>query len=266
MPLSKPFVIATEGQTVDGRKISREWLSQMADHYDPRVYTAVANLEHFISALPDSVFGAYGKVVSLSTQVADVMGEKKMQLLAVVDANEQLVALQKAGRKAFASIEILHDFVGKGIAYLGGLAFTDTPASIGTESMKFSIGGAAGERFSCSEEVTIEFEAEERAGDSLFAKVKELIGLGKKNVDDRFADHGKAVEVIAQSQKELLEAYASAASRLEDLDKKLKAAEASITSGQEAFSALQKTLGQSDDSNRHRPPATGGNGQVKTDC
>ena len=39
--ISKPFVIATEGATVDGRNISRDWLTQMASNYDPKVYTAV---------------------------------------------------------------------------------------------------------------------------------------------------------------------------------------------------------------------------------
>ncbi len=85
MPLSKPFVIATEGATIDGRNISRDALLQMAKNYDPKVYTAVANLEHFLSYAPDSLFSAYGKVVSLSTQETDILGDKKLQLLAVVE-------------------------------------------------------------------------------------------------------------------------------------------------------------------------------------
>lgn len=40
------FVVATEGATTDGRKINREWLSQIAKNYDPKKYGARINLEH----------------------------------------------------------------------------------------------------------------------------------------------------------------------------------------------------------------------------
>ena len=44
MPITKPFAIATEGPTVDGRVISRQQIEDMARHYDPAAYTAVVNL------------------------------------------------------------------------------------------------------------------------------------------------------------------------------------------------------------------------------
>jgi hypothetical protein len=277
MPLSKPFAIATEGKTVDGRTISRDWITQMAASYDPKVYTAVANLEHYLSSLPDSVFGAYGKVVALSTREVDVMGDKKLQLMAVVDANDKLVSLQKAGQKCFASMEILHDFIGKGIAYLGGLAFTNTPASIGTEAMKFSFAAAPGERYAFADEIAIEFEAaatEPSAGESLFAKVKTLLGLGKKESDDRFADQAKAIEAIAQSQKDLLDKFASIEPVTGELiDGKVAPSAEEFAALKEAhdkvateFAALKEKLGTTDGDGGTRPPATGGNGQVKTDC
>ncbi|MFR0426333.1 glycoside hydrolase family protein, partial [Escherichia coli] len=40
----------------DGREIQREWLEQMAASYNPTVYTALINLEHIKSYLPDSTF------------------------------------------------------------------------------------------------------------------------------------------------------------------------------------------------------------------
>lgn len=276
MPLSKPFAIATEGPTIDGRNISRQWIEQMAGSYDPKVYTAVANLEHFLSMYPDSMFGAYGKVVELSTREVDVMGEKKLQLMAVVDANDKLVSLQKAGQKCFASMEVLNNFVGKGIAYLSGLAFTDKPASIGTESMKFSAAGASGERYAFDHGIEIEFEASgnETAGANLFAKVKELLGLGKKDADDRFADQGKAIEAIAQSQKELLDKFASIEPVAGELVEgnavpsaeefaALKEAHDKIAAD---FAALKEKLGTTDGNPNHRPPATGADGKKKTDC
>ena len=272
MPVSKPFVIATSGPTLDGRNISPEWITQMAATYDPKVYTAVANLEHYLSAVPDSIFGAYGKVVSLSTQEAEIMGEKKMQLLAVVDANEQLVSMQKSGKKAFCSMEVLNNFIGKGVTYLSGLAFTDTPASIGTESMKFSLSGAPGERFAFTGEVALEFETEQTmpsAGDTLFSKVKELLGVGRKDADTRFADAAQSIEVIALSQKQVIEESALLAQGLADQQAALKLTADALQQHQSDFAALIEQLGQTGDGTPHRPAAKGGDASqssVTTDC
>lgn len=270
MPLSRPFAIATEGPTVDGRKISREWLTQMAANYSTKVYTAVANLEHYLSSLPDSVFGAYGKVVSLSTRETEIMGEKRMQLMAVVDANDELVALQQKGKKAFCSMEVIGDFAGKGVAYLGGLAFTDRPASIGTESMKFSVAGTAGERFGFKEEIEIEFEPETKPetkpGDSLFNKVKDLLGLSKKDNDGRFADQANAITAIAESQKTLLDNFASFEQQVADAGAQVKKLTEEFAAAKKDFADLKKTLSETDGDASSRPPATGGNGTVTTDC
>lgn len=276
MPLSKPFAIATEGPTIDGRKISRDWIVQMAKNYSTATYTAVANLEHYLSSLPDGIFKAYGKVVSLSTREAEIMGEKKLQLMAVVDASDELVAMQKKGQKAFASMEVINNFIGKGVAYLSGLAFTDKPASIGTESMKFSAAGADGERYAFDQEVEIEFEAEQtNVGETLFTKIKALLGRGEKKTDDRFADLSKAIEEIALSQKELLDKFSTdieliagelqegkAFATADDV-KVLKEAQAKIVAD---FSALQAVLGTTDGDQTTRNPATGGNGRIKPDC
>lgn len=278
MALSKPFVVATEGPTVDGRNISRDWLTQMAGIYNPSVYTAVANLEHYVSSLPDSVFGAYGKVVSLSTREADIMGEKRLQLLAVVDANDELVALQKKGKKAFPSMEVQPEFAKKPLAYLTGLAFTDKPASLGTETMKFNMAGATIERFSFDTEVEILFEEESKpgTGELLFSKVKDLLRLNKKDVDARFADIGQAVAAIALSQKELLDKFSADIEPIvgELSQEKSFASADDVKALQEAqkkfaadFAALQQKLGTTDADTEHRGQATGGDGTtVKTDC
>ncbi|EPE4352479.1 TPA: GPO family capsid scaffolding protein [Escherichia coli] len=62
---AKRFRIGVEGATTDGREIQREWLEQMAASYNPAVYTALINLEHIKSYLPDSTFNRYGKVTAL---------------------------------------------------------------------------------------------------------------------------------------------------------------------------------------------------------
>lgn len=269
MPVSKPFVIATSGPTIDGRNITPEWITQMAGSYDPKVYTAVANLEHYLSSMPDSLFGAYGKVISLSTQEVEIMGEKKMQLLAVVDANAELVAMQQKGKKAFCSMEVLNNFIGKGIAYLSGLAFTDTPASIGTESMKFSQSGAPGERFAFDGEIALEFEAEatgKSPGDNLFNKVKDLLGLGKKDTDAQFADQGKAIETVALSQKDLLEKFARIEKDLADQGASVKLTAEAIETRRKELAELTEQLSKSPDGTTKRPAATGGDGKIATDC
>lgn len=269
MPISKPFSIATEGPTIDGRVISRDWIKQMAEAYSPAVYTAVANLEHYLSSVPDSIFGAYGKVVSLSTREVTIMGEKKMQLMAVVDANDELVSMQEKGKKAFASMEVINNFIGKGITYLGGLAFTDKPASIGTESMKFSVAGAQGERYAFADEIAIEFETAEQQpnpGEGLFTKIKALLTGTKKDSESRFADQSQSIELIAQSQKGLLENYAAIEQQLADLVTTTKASAEAFAKGQEEFAALKETLSKTDGNPTRRPLATGGDGTIETDC
>lgn len=266
MPISKPFVIATEGATIDGRNISRQWLTDMAKNYSQKVYTAVANLEHYLSSLPDGIFKAYGKVVSLATRETEILGEKKLQLLAVVDASQEIVDLQKKGQKAFSSMEVGQ--IGSGTFYLTGLAFTDTPASIGTESMKFSMAGMSGERYAFKDEIEIEFEGEEKpsAGDTLFAKIKDLLGVGKKDADARFADQANAIEVIAESQKPLLEGFARIEKEMAEIGASVKLNADAIAARQEEFAAFKAKVETTPDAAKQRPPATGGNGRVTTDC
>jgi hypothetical protein len=281
MPISKPFAIATEGATTDGRVITADWIKQMAETYDPKSYTALGNLEHYLSVIPDSIFNAYGKVISLSTRVGEVLGEKKLQLMAVFDANAAIVALQKAGQKMFTSIEVNPDFAKSGKAYLQGLAFTNNPASLGTEVMSFAAGAKenpfaarkheAGNLFTVAEEVTLEWETEKSSGDTLFTKVKDLLGMGKKETDANFADVSKAVEIIAQSQKDLIDRVAS----IDKFDTKeqdtktadsIKTLRESLEKVTADFADLKKTLGHTDADPKNRSAAAGGDGLIKTDC
>lgn len=270
MPVSKPFVIATEGQTIDGRNISREQIQQMAANYDPKVYTAVANLEHLLSYLPESTFSSYGKVVSLSTQETTILGDKKLQLMAVVDVNDAIVGMQKENKKSFASIEIVPNFLSKGIAYLSGLAFTDTPASVGTESMKFS--ASKQNVYSFKDEIEVVFEPEivqDKAGEGLFSKVMNLLNGKDKNYEARFTDVSKAVEAVATSQKDLLEKFNTASTELSAAAEKLKSITASIEVDRTAFAALKtevEKLAAQPNGQPRRTTATGGSTTEKTDC
>ncbi|EGQ7792761.1 phage capsid protein [Vibrio parahaemolyticus] len=124
-------IVATEGPTVDGRKITREWLTQIAESYAMTEYTALIWPEH-------KRFGGYG---SNWGKVVDVKAEEvdgKMRLFAKLEPNQYLLEANKLEQKLFTSIEPNPDYKGQGKCYLMGIAVTDSPASSGTSILKFS--------------------------------------------------------------------------------------------------------------------------------
>lgn len=123
------MVLGTAGKTVDGRVIKEEWLVQMAEQYDPDVYTAVINGEH------EQWYGNLGDVLEVRLG-KDKHG--KTTLEGVVRPNSRLIGMNRSGQKVFWSMEIDEEFADTGKAYLTGLAATDKPASLGTTKAKFS--------------------------------------------------------------------------------------------------------------------------------
>lgn len=122
--------IATEGDTVDNRNISAQWLNEMASAYNPDFYTAVIWPEH------KRTDDAMGHVIALKTE--KVAGKTK--LFAVLKPSRQLQRLNSMGQYQFCSIEPWPDFAGTGKHYLIGLGVTNQPASTGTTLMQFSQG------------------------------------------------------------------------------------------------------------------------------
>lgn len=104
-------VVATEGATTDGRKISRDWIEQMAKHYNPKnQYSARINLEHikfhfYEKSEPHSK--CYGNVLALKTAERE---DGKLQLLAKLQPTDELVELIKSGQKVYTSIEVAPSF------------------------------------------------------------------------------------------------------------------------------------------------------------
>lgn len=119
--------IATEGNSIDGRYISREWLTDMAETYDPDRYTAVIWPNH-------EKWQAMGTVEELKAEEVD----GKMKLFAVLRPTRDLIYYNQIGQYQFCSIEPLEQFAGGDKTYLGGLGVTDRPASTGTTRMQFS--------------------------------------------------------------------------------------------------------------------------------
>jgi hypothetical protein len=272
---SKFFRVAVEGDTTDGRKIERSWLEQMAAGYDRAKYGARIFMEHIRGVLPDGPFRAYGDVTALKTEEIVIGGEKKLALLAQIEPTPDLVAMTKASQKIYSSMEVDTNFAKSGQAYLVGLGVTDSPASLGTEMLAFAAGAKANplavrkqapdNLFTAATEIQLEFETEApNAGDSLFSKVVGLLKGKDKKDDDRFADAGKAIEALAESQRDLLGQFATLQGQLKAATGKL-AAEAAAAKDREAFAALQAKLDQAPAGSR-RPAAAGGTGAQVTDC
>lgn len=126
-------IIATSGQTIDGRTIEKAWLEDMAANYSPTLYSAKLWPDH------ERYFGAQGKVLALKVAPAtDPALKDEIQLMGIIAPSEQLVYANQRGKYTHTSIEVLKNFAGKGFFYLGGLAVTDTPASLGTTELSFS--------------------------------------------------------------------------------------------------------------------------------
>ncbi len=119
--------IGRSGKTIDGRDIDPQWLKDMAESYDPSVYTAMIWPDHFRVT-------NFGKVLELATEEAGGV----VTLLARLQPNANYVLDNRYDQHLFFSMEVAQNFAGTGKAYLVGLGVTDSPASLGTDELKFS--------------------------------------------------------------------------------------------------------------------------------
>ena len=126
--ITKFVKVAQSGPTVDGRNIDPQWLRDMAEIYDPALYRAKIWPDHLR-------FGNnYGSVVALKVEEADGV----VSLYASLAVNAQYLWDNQYDQRLSFSIEHLENFAGSGKSYLGGLGVTDSPASLGTDELKFS--------------------------------------------------------------------------------------------------------------------------------
>ncbi|MCI0264745.1 GPO family capsid scaffolding protein [Cronobacter sakazakii] len=269
---TKRFRIGVEGATTDGREIQREWLEQMAASYNPEVYTALINLEHIKSYLPESTFNRYGRVTALvAEEIQDGPLKGKMALYADVEPTSSLVELVKKGQKLFTSMEVSPKFADTGKAYLVGLAATDDPASLGTEMLTFSASAAHNplanrkqspeNLFTAAEETLIELEETQDEKPSLFARVTALFTKKEQTDDARFSDVHKAVELVATEQQNLSERTDKS---LSDQDARISELESSLQEQQAAFAELQQQLSREDSRKDYRQRAPGGDAPAGT--
>jgi hypothetical protein len=126
--LTTDFVrIGRSGKAIDGRDIDPQWLRDMAESYDPSVYTALIWPDHLRMT-------NFGKALELKTEEANGV----VTLLARLEPNANYLLDNRYGQHLFFSMEVAQNFAGTGKAYLVGLGVTDSPASLGTDELRFS--------------------------------------------------------------------------------------------------------------------------------
>jgi len=121
--------IATEGDTVDERKIYRQWIIDMGETYNFNHYGARIWPEHTRD------WGSFGEVRDVMWQDGE---DGLARLYAKISPNMNLIYANREGQMVYFSIEPEENWRGSGKTYLKGLAVTDRPASIGTTRLQFS--------------------------------------------------------------------------------------------------------------------------------
>lgn len=261
----KKFRVAVSGNTVDGREIQPQHLRDAAANYSQEVYGARVNIEHYLSMYPGSDFGAMGDVAALSTEdITEGPLAGRTALYAEIEPSDRMVQMTNKGEKVYSSIELHPQFALNGKAYVVGLAMTDTPASLGTERLKF----AAQHRASVTafnnqqaeppmfteaiEAEVIELTAQRSdEGAKWYSRVMGIISKGQKTDDQRFSQMHQVVEAVAQSQSDQLDRF----STIEQERQQDKAAIEKLTTD---LAALRQQLEGTDGNFSQRQPANGG--------
>lgn len=261
----KKFRVAVSGNTVDGREIQPQHLRDAAANYSQEVYGARVNIEHYLSPYPGSDFGAMGDVAALSTEdITEGPLAGRTALYAEIEPSDRMVQMTNKGEKVYSSIELHPQFALNGKAYIVGLAMTDTPASLGTERLKFATQQRASvmafnnqqaepPMFSeAIEAEVIELTAQRSdEGAKWYSRVMGIISKGQKTDDQRFSQMHQVVEAVAQSQSEQIDQFnAAELERQQD-----KAAIQKLTTD---LAALRQQLEGMDGNFSQRQPANGG--------
>ncbi|EMO9459274.1 GPO family capsid scaffolding protein [Raoultella ornithinolytica] len=261
----KKFRVAVSGNTVDGREIQPQHLRDAAANYNLSVYAARVNIEHFLSPYPGSDFGAMGDVTALSTEdITEGPLAGRTALYAEIDPSDRMVQMTDKGQKVYSSIELAPQFALNGKAYVVGLAMTDTPASLGTDRLKFAAQQRASvmafnnqqgdpPMFTEAIEAEVIELAAQRSDDGVkwFSRVMSILGKGQETDDQRFSQVHQAVEAVAQSQSEQLDRFNTA-------EQERQQDKATIQKLTTDLAALRQQLEGTDGNFSQRQPANGG--------
>lgn len=271
---SKPVRLCVEGATTDGRKVQRQWLTDIAKNYDPSVYGARINMEH----LNYEWMPRFGDVESVYTEeISEGALKGKLALYGILSPTDSLIEMNRKRQKVYTSVEINPNFSDMNSAYLVGLAVTDNPASLGTSMLEFSAGAdktaTFSERkqdkdnvFTAAEETVIEFTEEENKPEkpSLKDRIMAKFSRERQRNDVELNDIHQAVELCAEEQTET----AQKLTRLETQVKVLSGIKEENETLRSELDQLKKDLSQQDNQ-QHRPTSFGGNTtntENLTDC
>lgn len=289
MSKTKFFRIAVEGQTAtDGRTITPEMINECVETFNPDTYGVRINMEHLRGFSAEPPFNAYGDVVALKAQedTLKIAGkdERRLALYAQLDPTDALVAINKKRQKIYTSIEPQPDFGGTGKFGLVGLAVTDSPASLGTQRLEFSIKkddpvaaeikadldrrkSSATSFFSSAHETAFELEVEQANEPSALDKLVELFsGLAPKKEEPKKVETPATPPAAADNGfAAAMQAFTVALATDRKADK---------AASDQKFAALEKKLGdlqatlEAEPSRQYtaRKPASGGDGRVRADC
>ncbi|EPP0431298.1 GPO family capsid scaffolding protein, partial [Escherichia coli] len=222
-PERKKFRVAVSGSTIDGREISGEMLRQAAENYDPSVYASRVNIEHVLSMWPSSELCAVGDLIALSTdEITEGKLAGRTALYAEIEPTDRMKNMIADGKKVYSSIELLPELDAVKGPYIVGLAMTDTPASLGTERLKFAAQQRASiMQFSkCTTEpsmFTVAMEAEmlttteQRTEESRqwFSRVMALISKTRTADGEQFSQLRDVVENIASDHADLIDRFST---------------------------------------------------------
>lgn len=271
---SKFFRAFVAGQTIsDGRKIDDAWIDQIAETFNTATYTPRINVEHLSGYSPEPPFNGYGDVVAVRVQTDDIeiagKTEKLKALYCQVDGNDQLVALVAKNQKPYPSVELTDSYAGCGKVGMIGLAFTDKPASIGTQALQFS-RTAPGSLFSQgSDAVTLEFETP--ASDP--AKVDGAIASFFSALATRLKGGEPEKPQVVTTPNPANDNFDPAAFSIDvgnavasSIAAALKPVTDAHTALQGQFATLQAKLEKTPEPQFNRTHANGGTGEPVTDC
>lgn len=267
--------VAVAGNTIDGREIKEQWLKDIEQTYDPKVYGARVWPEHLRSFAPKGDFAALGDVIAVKTQTDKINGEDRLCLYAQIAPLPKLIEINQARDKIYTSIEVTENFDGSGKAYLSGLAVTDSPASLGTEELHFSatrlnmqITDAIETSFTFSE-----FSEQNDEADGNFKQfmqsVKDKIAAAFSKQSDKSGEQlQQVIEVFNELTEQVVVRFSTQGQQLEQRAQdfaKLEKAQQQLKTELDELKASYKRLDNTP-ANPARPPATGGDGYIYADC
>ena len=269
---SQFFRAFVEGNTIsDGRTITADMIDEIVETFNLDSYTPRINIEHIAGFSPEPPFNGYGSVFAVKAQddTIKIAGkdEKRRALYMQVDANDQLTDLAARDQKPFPSVELTPSYAGSGKVGVIGLAFTDTPASIGTQALKFSRTAPGSVFAPGTEAATIEFEADPVESKGIVAAITN----GFAAIAAQFSARPPEPTPPKEEPKPA-PANDNFASAITALGTTIAAAIKPIADGQVAaearFKAIEDQLAITEaPDNFSRPPATGGDTPgVVTDC